>query len=82
MLRGIDLSCTKIGDRGVQALAEVLESESTLINLNLSKNNISDVGGQALGKALETNQVSLEFTNYGNFYRRGKRESIYSGSKS
>jgi hypothetical protein len=46
----------RISDEGVAALARVLESNTTLVTLNLNKNQVTSAGARALGRALAANR--------------------------
>jgi Ran GTPase-activating protein (RanGAP) involved in mRNA processing and transport len=56
----MDLTGTKIGDRGAVALAQALEVNRSLISIYLDDNKIGNEGAAKLTKALQVNK-SLKF---------------------
>ena len=69
-IKEIDLGDTKVSDAGIAEISKFLESNETLVTLNLNGNNeISPRGWERLGQALKTNTtlrtLSLDYTNIG-----------------
>eukprot|EP00434_Breviolum_minutum_P013040 symbB.v1.2.011488.t1/scaffold768.1/size164025/1 len=68
-LTDLDLTKTKLGVLGVQALSTALASNSTLLTLKIAHNHVGDEGAKALAVALETNatmtELDLEMTGLG-----------------
>ena len=61
-LTSLDLSHNKIADRGVKAIARLLDDRCVVISLNLSDNHVHADGGKYFGRALKLN-VSLQNLN-------------------
>jgi hypothetical protein len=55
----LDLSHNRVADRGVRALAKLLDSRSVLAFLDLCDNQIHTEGGRALARALRGNHSLL-----------------------
>ena len=55
-ITSIDLSHNKIADRGVKALAKLLNERSVVLSLNLNDNHIHADGGKYFGRALKLNR--------------------------
>ena len=54
-ITALDLSHNKIADRGVKALAKLLDDRAVLVALNLSDNHVHADGGKYFGRALKLN---------------------------
>ena len=54
-ITNLDLSHNKIADRGVRALAKLLDNRSVIAILNLEDNQIHSEGGRALARAIRGN---------------------------
>ena len=61
-MTSLDLSHNKIADRGVKAIARLLDDRCVVISLNLSDNHVHADGGKYFGRALKLN-VSLQNLN-------------------
>ncbi|MDA9573948.1 hypothetical protein N9R48_03395, partial [Rickettsiales bacterium] len=62
----INLMDNNIGDQGAEALAQVLEKNSTVTSINLSGNNIGDEGTEALALALKEKSTVTSINLSGN----------------
>jgi Ran GTPase-activating protein (RanGAP) involved in mRNA processing and transport len=71
----------KLGDRDAMALANLLKSNSTLLQLDLRHNAIGDLGAAVWGQLLSTNETLMEL-HFGNNNLRPKGTSaILNGAK-
>eukprot|EP01124_Arcella_intermedia_P006123 TRINITY_DN13590_c0_g2_i1.p1 TRINITY_DN13590_c0_g2~~TRINITY_DN13590_c0_g2_i1.p1 ORF type:complete len:116 (+),score=25.77 TRINITY_DN13590_c0_g2_i1:128-475(+) len=59
----LSLYCNKnVGDNGAQFISKYLQSNSTLIELQLGDNNISDKGVEVISKSLQSNFTLTGFS--------------------
>jgi hypothetical protein len=57
----VDLSSNDIQDKGAEAMAQVLQVNDVLEELNFSRNFIQDAGGMFFAVALQVNLLFLMF---------------------
>ena len=65
-LKSVGFHRKGLNDAVVAALAEVIQTNSTLTKLHLSENAIAEAGAAALAKAIQTNSALTELNLRGN----------------
>lgn len=75
-LKYLYLRNCKVGDRGSQAIAQLIDFNKTLVELEIFNCGIAEAGGNAIGNALKTNFCIEKMSIGDNKLRREDVEQI------